>query len=180
MQICGHVPGAIGRIVELHGRYYAREWRFGRYFEAKIASELGELFARFDASRDGFWIAAEGEEGVSGRPKQQRVDHARIALGERIERVWQGEDDMKVGNGEQFCTPGLDPAGTGLGLTRGAVPISTRVEGETCGAAVVTRLPTPAQRCGTPRSRAAPGSERLRADACGDRCRHGHVRGPRG
>ncbi len=66
MQICGHVPGAIGRIVELHGRYYAREWRFGRYFEAKVASELGEFLARFDASRDGFWIAAEGEAWASG------------------------------------------------------------------------------------------------------------------
>jgi GNAT superfamily N-acetyltransferase len=66
MQICGYVPGSIGRMVELHGRYYAREWRFGPYFEAKVANELGELLARLDPTRDGFWIAAEGDEVVGG------------------------------------------------------------------------------------------------------------------
>jgi GNAT superfamily N-acetyltransferase len=66
MQIRGYVPGAIGRIVELHGRYYARDWRFGRDFEAKVANELGELLARFDLARDGFWIATEGEEIAGG------------------------------------------------------------------------------------------------------------------
>ena len=51
MQICGYVPGSIGRMVELHGRYYARDWRFGRSFEGKVASELGELLARLDPTR---------------------------------------------------------------------------------------------------------------------------------
>src|SRR5207245_64881 len=66
MQICGYMPGSIGRIVELHGRYYARDWRFGPYFEAKVASELGEFLARLDPKRDGFWIAAEDNEIVGG------------------------------------------------------------------------------------------------------------------
>jgi len=66
MHICGYVPGSIGRLVELHGRYYARDWRFGRSFEAKVASELGELLARLDPTRDGFWIAAEDDEIVGG------------------------------------------------------------------------------------------------------------------
>ncbi len=66
MQICGYAPGSIGRMVELHGRYYARDWRFGPYFEAKVASELGELLARLDPKRDGFWTAAENDEIVGG------------------------------------------------------------------------------------------------------------------
>src|SRR5258708_12918807 len=66
MWICGYVPGSIGRMVELHGRYYARDWRLGHYFEAKVASELGELVARLDPKRDGFWIAAEDDEIVGG------------------------------------------------------------------------------------------------------------------
>ena len=66
MQIREYVPGSIGRMVELHGRYYARDWRFGRYFEAQVASELGELLARLDPKRDGFWIAAENDEIVGG------------------------------------------------------------------------------------------------------------------
>ncbi len=125
MQICGHVPGAIGRIVELHGRYYAREWRFGRYFEAKVASELGDLLARFDASRDGFWIAVEGEEiagGIaidgSGEPDLARLrffivdDTSRGAgLGERLMRVAL-DFCRDVGHRRVFLTTfaGLDAA----------------------------------------------------------------------
>jgi GNAT superfamily N-acetyltransferase len=66
MPICGYVPGSIGRLVELHGRYYARDWRFGCYFEAKIANELGDLLTRLDAARDGFWVAVDGDEVVGG------------------------------------------------------------------------------------------------------------------
>jgi GNAT superfamily N-acetyltransferase len=66
MQIRGYLPGSIGRMVELHGRYYARDWHFGPYFEAKIANELGELLARLDPKRDGFWTAAEDDEIVGG------------------------------------------------------------------------------------------------------------------
>jgi GNAT superfamily N-acetyltransferase len=66
MQIREYVPGSIGRLVELHGRYYAQDWRFGRYFEAKVANELGELVARLDPARDGFWIAAEEDRVLGG------------------------------------------------------------------------------------------------------------------
>ncbi len=66
MQIREYVPGSIGRMVELHGRYYARAWHFGPYFEAQVANELGELLARLDPKRDGFWIAAEDDEIVGG------------------------------------------------------------------------------------------------------------------
>jgi len=34
----GYVPGCIGRVAELHGTYYAENWGFGRYFEAKVAT----------------------------------------------------------------------------------------------------------------------------------------------
>ncbi|HKB62012.1 MAG TPA: GNAT family N-acetyltransferase [Burkholderiales bacterium] len=92
------MPGSIGRMVELHGRYYARDWRLGHYFEAKVASELGELVARLDPKRDGFWIAAEDDEIVggiaidgSGTPRAARlrffiVDdaHRGAGLGERL------------------------------------------------------------------------------------------------
>jgi hypothetical protein len=38
---CG--PGAIGRVVELHGTYDHARWRFGSFFEAKVAGELAEF-----------------------------------------------------------------------------------------------------------------------------------------
>jgi hypothetical protein len=36
----GYAPGAIGRVVEMHGDYYARHWGFGVFFEAKAAMLL--------------------------------------------------------------------------------------------------------------------------------------------
>jgi ribosomal protein S18 acetylase RimI-like enzyme len=55
--IAGYVPGAIGRVAELHAIYYSKAWNFGLYFEAKVAAELSAFLQRFDAGRDGFWTA---------------------------------------------------------------------------------------------------------------------------
>ena len=57
--IAGYVPGAIGRVAELHASYYSRHWDFGLYFEAKVATELAEFLRRYDAARDGFWTAIQ-------------------------------------------------------------------------------------------------------------------------
>jgi GNAT superfamily N-acetyltransferase len=56
--ITGYVPGAIGRIAEMHARYYSENWGFGPFFEAKVATELSGFFNRYDNRRDGFWTAA--------------------------------------------------------------------------------------------------------------------------
>ena len=48
----GFIPGSLGRIVELHARYYALEWSFGTFFETKVASELSEFAARYDPQKD--------------------------------------------------------------------------------------------------------------------------------
>jgi GNAT superfamily N-acetyltransferase len=53
--IYGYVPGAIGRVTQLHALYYSRNWGFGLYFEAKVARELAEFLSRFNEKRDGFW-----------------------------------------------------------------------------------------------------------------------------
>lgn len=53
----GYLPGAIGRIAELHGSYYAEHWGFGLFFEAKVATELSMFLHAYDADRDGLWLA---------------------------------------------------------------------------------------------------------------------------
>jgi len=58
----GYLPGAIGRIVELHGTYYAAHWGFGLFFEAKVATELSVFLRAYDADRDALWLAT-----VAGR-----------------------------------------------------------------------------------------------------------------
>lgn len=62
----GYLPGAIGRVAELHGRYYATHWQFGVFFEARVAKELAEFMMRYDPERDCFW-AVVASDGANGR-----------------------------------------------------------------------------------------------------------------
>ncbi len=61
IEITGPVPGALGAVVALHGRYYASEWGLDAAFEAEVALELGDFLVRFREGRDGFWVARDGE-----------------------------------------------------------------------------------------------------------------------
>jgi ribosomal protein S18 acetylase RimI-like enzyme len=42
----GWRPGLIGAVTAEHGRYYAREWGFGPFFEAKVAREFAGFLDR--------------------------------------------------------------------------------------------------------------------------------------
>jgi GNAT superfamily N-acetyltransferase len=57
----GYLPGCIGRIAELHARFYAQAVGFGLPFEAKVASELAAFCSRLDPEADGLWLALQGE-----------------------------------------------------------------------------------------------------------------------
>jgi GNAT superfamily N-acetyltransferase len=66
VELTGYVPGALGRITELHGSYYAKQWDLGLYFEAKVATELAAFLSRFDPAHDGAWFASVNGEIVGG------------------------------------------------------------------------------------------------------------------
>src|SRR4030067_193844 len=55
--ISGYLPGAIGKITELHATYYSKHWEFGLFFEAKVATDMSSFLSRFNPDRDGFWVA---------------------------------------------------------------------------------------------------------------------------
>jgi len=61
----GYRPGCIGRITELHATYYSARAGFGLAFECKVASELAEFCRRYDAARDGLWLACDAR-GIQG------------------------------------------------------------------------------------------------------------------
>ncbi|HKI98158.1 MAG TPA: GNAT family N-acetyltransferase [bacterium] len=61
VEITGFVPGTIGRVTELHGRYYSRHWGLDMRFEAEVARELGEFMGRYDPARDSIWAAVDGD-----------------------------------------------------------------------------------------------------------------------
>ena len=77
----GYLPGAIGRIVELHASYYHLDWGFGLFFEARLAKEMAEFLSRFDETRDGFWIVSLNdriEGGIAIDGIKARTDGAHV------------------------------------------------------------------------------------------------------
>ncbi len=82
IKLRGYIPGAIGRIAELHANYYSEHWNFGLFFEAKVASELSEFLTGFDEKRDGFWTACknnrvEGALAIDGIKAMTQGAHLR-------------------------------------------------------------------------------------------------------
>ncbi len=78
----GYIPGSIGRVAELHGTYYHAHWGFGRFFEAKVATELAEFLSRYAEKRDGFWTAlledrVEGSLSIDGIHSAGKGAHLR-------------------------------------------------------------------------------------------------------
>lgn len=79
--LTGFHPGAIGRMVELHGRYYAQHWGFGTYFEAMEADELARFAKRYDPDKDSVILAQSGGQlvgsvaidGIEDGPENARL-----------------------------------------------------------------------------------------------------------
>ena len=80
--IRGYVPGALGRVAELHGKYYNEHWDFGFHFESGIARGFAEFLERYDEMRDGIWLATpkgtvEGAIVIDGLHAETEGAHLR-------------------------------------------------------------------------------------------------------
>ena len=78
----GYIPGALGRVTELHGQYYSEHWGFGLYFESQVAAGLSEFMERFDENQDGIWFATlngsiEGSIAIDGYQAEAEGAHLR-------------------------------------------------------------------------------------------------------
>lgn len=65
VKFCGYLPGAIGKITELHATYYSKHWGLDLSFESQVATELSEFLLRFNKAHDGFWVATVDEKIVA-------------------------------------------------------------------------------------------------------------------
>ncbi len=71
--ITGYIPGAVGKITELHAVYYHDRWGFDVSFETQVGAELSDFVRNFQTGRDGLWLAWQGKHfagsiAVDGRP----------------------------------------------------------------------------------------------------------------
>jgi GNAT superfamily N-acetyltransferase len=57
-------PGDMGRVIQLHGELYAREFGYDRTFEALVADIAAAFLREFDPKRERCWIAEQDGEVV--------------------------------------------------------------------------------------------------------------------
>ncbi len=106
-ELKGYIPGAIGRIAEMHAIYYHRHWRFGKYFEAKVATELSQFLNRFEEKQDGFWTVCrekrvEGSIAIDGIQASDQGAHLRWFITSSILRG-RGFGNQLIETAIQFC-----------------------------------------------------------------------------
>lgn len=78
----GYQAGAIGRITDMHARFYARHAGFGQFFESKVAVGLAEFTGRLDRPRNAMWMATQadrivGSVSIDGEDLGQDLAHLR-------------------------------------------------------------------------------------------------------
>jgi peptidyl-dipeptidase Dcp len=49
-------PGDMGRVIQMHGELYSREYGFGLQFETYVAKGLCEFYERYDPVKDRVWV----------------------------------------------------------------------------------------------------------------------------
>lgn len=103
----GYRPGCIGRITEMHGGYYARTVGFPAQFEAKVATELSDFCLRYDASRDGLWLAERdgvihGAVVIDGSQRAEAGAHLRWFIASDESRG-SGPGSLLLGAAMAFC-----------------------------------------------------------------------------
>jgi RimJ/RimL family protein N-acetyltransferase len=120
VELSGYIPGAIGRIAELHGTYYYKHWGFDLFFESKVATELSEFLRHFDEVRDGFWVVRVEEEiigsiAIDGANHNSKGAHLRWFI-VALENQGHGIGKMLLKEAVEFgrvylwTFSGLDPA----------------------------------------------------------------------
>jgi len=112
--IAGVVPGALGRVTELHAVYYGRAWGFGLVFEAQVASGLAEFLPRIDPERDGFWTVSQagsvqGAVAIDAEKAVTQGAHLRwFILADDLRGLGLG--DRLLGEAVGFCRRRQHPA----------------------------------------------------------------------
>ena len=107
IKLSGYVPGAIGRIAELHAIYYHKHWGFSVFFESKVATELSEFLRRFKEERDGFWVASVdgrivGSIAIDGLNHDSKGAHLRWFI-VAPESQGQGVGKILIEEAIEFC-----------------------------------------------------------------------------
>ncbi|PWC17342.1 bifunctional helix-turn-helix transcriptional regulator/GNAT family N-acetyltransferase [Brenneria corticis] len=80
--VTGYLPGMIGKIAEMHGTYYAKNYNFGHFFEGKVACGLAEFAGRLHEPCNQIWLAVNngkivGSVAIDGQDLGNNEGHLR-------------------------------------------------------------------------------------------------------
>jgi len=89
----GYLPGCIGDIASLHGRYYAQQAGFGVFFEKRVATELAAFAERLPCTDKALWLYMEGDRTLASLAIDGNAIHSRAHL------RWFIVDDALQGSG---------------------------------------------------------------------------------
>lgn len=90
--VSGYRTGMIGRITEMHGTYYAKNYGFGHFFEAKVASGLAEFSERLHDQNNNICLAIHNDQiigsvAIDGQDLGNNEAHLRWFI---LENGYQG------------------------------------------------------------------------------------------
>jgi N-acetylglutamate synthase-like GNAT family acetyltransferase len=78
----GYIPGVVGKVTELHAKYYSTNWGFGHFFETKVATELSKFIRDYNNYKDRIWSLLldgdiEGSIAIDGSSEVENIAHLR-------------------------------------------------------------------------------------------------------
>ncbi len=101
-----------------------------------------------DARAQMLGIGGDGYEGLGGSPEQEVVDDGLVLERDRADRGRQGEDDVIVGNRQEFRLTLGEPLPRRRSLTLRAMPVAAGIVGDARVRAVLAALDMAAERRG--------------------------------
>jgi hypothetical protein len=91
-------------------------------------------------------VGGQGQGGRGGRFEQQFENRGSVIEGETVQLTGQGEDDVKIVNGQNALQTSLDPSSLPERLAFWTMPVSARVVGWPLEATGGAEVKMPAQR----------------------------------
>jgi len=101
-----------------------------------------------DARAQMLGVSGDGDQRLGGGPEQEVVDDGLVLERDRADRRRQGEDDMIVGNRQEFGLAFSEPLPRRRALTLRAVPAAAGIVGHAFVRAVLAALDVSAERGG--------------------------------
>ena len=93
-----------------------------------------------------FWVGSDDADRLGSRLEQDVVDECLVLESDRRDWRRHGEDDMKIGNGQQFGAAICKPSEARQTLALRAMPIAAGIVGDADLAAILAPLDMTAER----------------------------------